>query len=101
MGRDEKDPRQTGRARRASVDAELTLTMSQPARARFDLPPITGQDQEALDTLVRQMLTEVATEGCVHIPEDAKGEPVPVTGDAERALPGARRKVTRPSQRKS
>ena len=48
------------------------LFMSLPARARFDLPYLTGQDQEALDTLVRQMLTEVATEGCVHIPSAAE-----------------------------
>ena len=48
------------------------LFMSLPARARFELPHLTGQDQEALDTLVREMLTEVATEGRVQIPGAAE-----------------------------
>jgi phage terminase Nu1 subunit (DNA packaging protein) len=44
------------------------LFMSLPARARFDIPHLTAEDQRVLDRLVREMLTEVATEGRVRLP---------------------------------
>jgi phage terminase Nu1 subunit (DNA packaging protein) len=50
------------------------LFLSLPARARFDLPHLTGEDQKALERLVHEMLTEVATEGRVRLPATA---PVP------------------------
>ena len=45
--------------------AEIALNVKQmllalPARARFQLPHLTGEDQDKLDELVRDMLTEVA-----------------------------------------
>ena len=44
------------------------LFLSLSARARFDLPHLTGADQKALDCLVRAMLSELATEGEVLLP---------------------------------
>jgi phage terminase Nu1 subunit (DNA packaging protein) len=46
-------------------DVKAAWLVIVPARARFDLPHLTGEDQKALDRLAREMLTEVATEGRV------------------------------------
>jgi phage terminase Nu1 subunit (DNA packaging protein) len=51
--------------------ATRQLFMALPARARFDLPHLTGADQKVLERLVREMLTEVATEGRVRLPSGA------------------------------
>jgi phage terminase Nu1 subunit (DNA packaging protein) len=51
--------------------ATRQLFLSLPARARFDLPHLTGEDQKALERLVRDMLREVATEGPMRIPSTA------------------------------
>jgi len=44
------------------------LFMAFPARARFDLPHLTGADQKVLDRLARDMLLELATQGDVVLP---------------------------------
>ena len=49
------------------------LFLSMPARARFDLPHLTGADQKKLDELARDMLTEVAFEGEIKMPAGAEG----------------------------
>jgi phage terminase Nu1 subunit (DNA packaging protein) len=48
------------------------LFLSLPARARFDLPHLTGSDQKVLERLVRDMLSELATEGEVLLPGGEK-----------------------------
>jgi phage terminase Nu1 subunit (DNA packaging protein) len=50
----------------AATIKQLILTF--PARARADLPHLTGRDQKVLDGLARTMLTEVATEASVRLP---------------------------------
>jgi len=47
----------------AVINRQLFLTF--PARARADLPHLTGGDQKVLDRIAREMLTEVATHGAV------------------------------------
>jgi phage terminase Nu1 subunit (DNA packaging protein) len=47
------------------------LFMSLPARARFNLPHLTAEDQDCLDRLVREMLTEVAFQGHMQLPPSA------------------------------
>ena len=64
----------------ADAWAEIALAVRQlflslPARARFDLPHLTGEDQKTLERLVREMLTEVATEGSVRLPATAMASP--------------------------
>ena len=51
----------------AATIKQLFLTF--PARARADLPHLTGRDQKVLDGLARSMLTEAATEGSVRLPQ--------------------------------
>lgn len=45
---------------------ELILTI--PGRIRFDLPHLTGADQQVIDRTVRDMLEETAIEGAPRIP---------------------------------
>lgn len=45
------------------------LFLSFPARARFDLPHLSGADQKVLEKLARDMLEELATEGEVVMPK--------------------------------
>ena len=70
--------------------AEIALNVKQmflalPTRARFTMPHLTGEDQDALDGLVRDMLTEVAfVTDKPRLPADQGGE-----GTAEEQLPDA------------
>lgn len=48
------------------------LFMSFPTRARFNLPHLTGADQQVLENLAHDMLTEVAFQGEVKLPEEPR-----------------------------
>jgi phage terminase Nu1 subunit (DNA packaging protein) len=57
------------------VRSGRTLFQSLPARARAVLPHLIDADQATLDTLVEDMLREIALKGPVPIPTGASDEP--------------------------
>jgi len=52
----------------AVVNSTKQLILGMPARIRFDLPHLTGKDQEIIDRTVRDMLEETALTGAPRMP---------------------------------